>query len=100
MNKVKAGAAIPVKFGLDGNQGLAIFAPGYPKSQPIACDAAASVDGIEQTVTAGASSLSYDAPTDRYTYVWKTQKVWAKTCQRLVLKSNDGTFHRASFTFK
>lgn len=100
VNSVKAGQAIPVKFSLGGNQGLNIFEPGYPKSQQIACDSTAPVDGIEETVTAGSSSLSYDASTDTYTYVWKTEKPWANTCRQLVVKLNDGTFHRANFKFK
>jgi transposase len=33
---------------------------------------AAEVDGIEATVTAGSSSLSYDATTDQSAFVWKT----------------------------
>src|SRR5262249_27214781 len=32
VNSVKAGSAIPVKFSLDGNQGLNIFAAGSPTS--------------------------------------------------------------------
>jgi len=100
VNTVNAGRAIPVKFSLGGDQGLNIFDAGYPKSQIIACDSTAGVDGIEQTVTAGSSSLSYDASTDTYTYVWKTEKVWAGTCRQLVVKLNDGTFHRANFKFK
>src|SRR6266498_1181347 len=64
LNKVKAGAAIPVKFGLGGDQGLAIFAAGYPLSTRIDCDTSSSQDAIEQTVTAGSSSLSYDPMTD------------------------------------
>jgi YVTN family beta-propeller protein len=100
LNYVKAGQAIPVKFSLGGNQGLNIFEASYPKSQVIACNSTATVDGIEETVTAGSSSLSYDASTDIYTYVWKTEKAWANTCRQLVVKLNDGTFHRASFKFK
>ena len=99
-NMVKAGSAIPVKFSLGGDQGLGIFATGYPKSQPIPCDASATYDGIEETVTAGSSSLSYDATTDRYHYVWKTDKAWANTCRQLVVKLIDGTIHQANFTFK
>ena len=30
LNVVKAGSAVPVKFGLGGDKGLSIFAPGYP----------------------------------------------------------------------
>lgn len=100
LNAVNAGRAIPVKFSLDGDQGLNIFEADYPKTQQIACDSTATVDGIEQTVTAGSSSLSYDASTDTYTYVWKTQKAWAGTCRQLVVKLNDGTVHRANFKFQ
>jgi NADPH-dependent 2,4-dienoyl-CoA reductase/sulfur reductase-like enzyme len=77
-----------------------IFAAGYPKSQVIACDSADDVDGIDETVTVGRSSLTYDAATDRYTYIWKTNKSWAGTCRQLVIGLDDGTFHRANFQFK
>lgn len=99
-NRVPAGKAIPVRFSLDGDRGLAIFAPDYPRSQQIPCDSTAPVDGIEQTVTAGSSSLSYDPATDRYTYAWKTERAWANTCRQLVLKLDDNTVHRANFTFR
>jgi Tol biopolymer transport system component len=100
VNSVKAGQGIPVKFSLGGDQGLNIFEASYPKSQVIACDSTATVDGIEETVTAGSSSLSYDPGTGIYTYVWKTEKAWANTCRQLVVKLNDGTFHRANFKLK
>lgn len=100
LNSVNAGRAIPVKFSLSGDQGLDIFAEDYPKSQQISCNSTAPVDGIEQTVTAGESSLSYDAGTDRYNYVWKTSKDWSGTCRQLVVKLDDGTFHRANFKFR
>jgi len=100
VNQTKAGQAIPVKFSLSGDQGLDIFAPGYPKSEAIACDATAALDGIEQTLTAGGSSLSYDAASDLYTYTWKTDKAWAQSCRQLVVTLRDGTVHRANFSFK
>jgi hypothetical protein len=103
LNQVKAGSAIPVKFGLGGDQGLNIFAKAadgssYPKSAAMSCDSTDPVDDIEQTVTANASGLTYDATTDRYTYVWKTSKEW-RGCRQLVMKLNDGSFHRANFKF-
>ena len=52
-----AGAAVPVKFSLSGYLGMAILAQGYPMSQPMECGGGVQ-DIIEQTVTAGASSLS------------------------------------------
>jgi len=99
LNAVKAGQSVPVKFALGGNQGLSIFAAGYPKSQQITCGGGA-VDDIEQTVTAGSSSLSYDATTQQYTYVWKTDTTWAGTCRQLLVRLADGTDHLANFQFK
>jgi hypothetical protein len=100
VNSVKAGQAIPVKFSLGGDYGLNIFAQGYPKSQQVACDSGAPIDDIEQTVTAGSSSLSYDPTTGQYNYTWKTDKSWAGSCRLLVVRLSDGTEHTASFTFK
>jgi hypothetical protein len=97
---MKTGAAVPVKFSLGGNQGLNIFAPGYPVSGQIACSASATVDVIEQTVTAGGSSLQFDPTSNQYTYVWKTNSAWSGTCRQLVVKLIDGTSHVANFQFK
>lgn len=96
-NSVKAGSAVPVKFSLDGDQGLDIFTTGYPISQKIDCDLNALLDPIEETVTAGSSSLSYNATIDQYNYVWKTDKAWTGTCRQLVVQFKDGTYHRANF---
>jgi hypothetical protein len=99
LNVVKAGSAIPVKFSLNGDQGLNIFAAGYPVSILISCDTGAPQDAIEVTVMAGNSSLSYSAGTGTYTYVWKTDKAWAG-CRQLVVRLNDGTAHVVNFKFK
>ncbi|KCZ73432.1 hypothetical protein ANME2D_00498 [Candidatus Methanoperedens nitroreducens] len=99
LNVVKAGSAIPVKFSLDGDQGLDIFAEGYPKSELITCGSIDIADGIDETITAGSSSLSYNATTDQYNYVWKTDKTWTDTCRQLVVKLDDGTSHIANFKF-
>ena len=99
-NSVKGGNSVPVKFSLGGNQGLDIFLSGYPISRQIVCDSSAPMDEVEQTVTAGGSSLSYDPSTDQYTYVWKTNKSWAGTCRQLVVVLKDGSVHIANFSFK
>ena len=99
LNTVKAGQAIPVKFSLGGDYGLNIFMPGYPSSSLVACGTTAE-DAIEETSTAGSSSLSYDSGSGRYHYVWKTDKAWANTCRTLVLKFTDGTIRKANFKFK
>jgi len=100
VNQVNAGRAIPVKFSLGGNQGLNILAAGSPASQQITCASGAPLDDIEETSTAGSSSLQYDAATGVYTYVWKTEKGWANTCRQLIVTLIDGTQRTAQFRFK
>ena len=99
LNAAKAGSAIPVKFSLGADHGLDVFEAGYPKSQAIECNSNAEVDGVEETVTAGSSSLSYAAGSDTYNYVWKTEKAWMDSCRQLVVKFDDGTTARANFMF-
>jgi hypothetical protein len=99
LNKAKAGSAIPVKFSLTGNQGLNIFATGYPTSASVTCGNTATADAIEETVTAGGSTLTYDATADQYVYVWKTTSSWANSCRTLTVKLIDGTVHQANFWF-
>ena len=98
LSAVRAGAAVPVKFSLGGDRGMAIFAPGSPSVALIACGTDPS-DALESTAPAGANALSYDAAIDRYTYVWKTQKAWSNSCRELVLTFRDGTVERARFQF-
>ena len=98
VNTVKAGQAIPVKFSLNGDHGLDIFAQGYPKFEFGPCGSS-TTDAVEETVTAGNSSLSYDPTTDQYTYVWKSDKAWANKCGTLTIMFNDGTTQTALFKF-
>jgi hypothetical protein len=99
LNAVNAGRAIPIKFSLNGNQGLNILVPGYPASSNVTCGTAAE-DAVEEIATPGASGLSYDVGSDQYTYVWKTDRSWANTCRTLVVKLLDGSIHTANFKFK
>lgn len=100
VNSMKAGAAVPVKFSLGGFKGLDIFAADYPKSSPVTCSATAPENGVELTLTAGGSSLQYDAAGDVYTYIWKTDKAWAGTCRQLVVRFTDFSTQYAMFKFK
>lgn len=97
-NVVKAGSAVPVKFKLGGNQGLDIFATGYPKVSSVSCPTSAALDSIEETSTATTSGLKYDATADQYNYTWKTGS-WAGTCRRLDVKLVDGQTYSALFKF-
>jgi mannan endo-1,4-beta-mannosidase len=93
LNKIKAGAAVPLKFSLQGNKGMNIFSAGYPKVQEISCP---SRDGIT-TLSSATGTLSYDKKAAQYTYTWMTSKRWAGTCREIRIKLNDGTTHPADF---
>jgi HYR domain len=99
VNEVNAGRAIPIKFSLSGNKGLNIFAPDYPASRPIICIDNMPISKIMGT-TASESGLSYDAASDTYTYVWKTEKSWEGTCRQLIVRLNDGRERVAFFKFR
>ncbi len=98
VNVAEPGSAVPVKFDLGGNRGLAIFADGYPKSEKVTCVNSLPTDPVEETATAGASTLTYGD--GHYIYVWKTEKSWKNTCRELIVKLSDNRTYRASFRFK
>ena len=99
VNTVKGGSAIPVKFSLGGDKGLDIFASGFPTSSTASCPNGSPIDTIEEVVAASNSGLTYDAASDQYTFVWKTDKAWVNTCRQLTVRLNDGTDHTAMFQF-
>ena len=85
-NTVKAGRAIPIKFTLGGDMGLAIFGSGSAPSAPLVTCLTGTGDLLSEEVpTASNSSLHYDAATGVYTYVWKTDSTWAGKCRNLNL---------------
>jgi hypothetical protein len=99
INVAKAGSAVPVKFSLHGNFGLGVLLAGYPKSGAIPCNGGPVVVVGDGTATAGNSALQYDAASDTYSYVWKTDKSWTG-CRQLLVALNDGVIRRANFQFK
>jgi hypothetical protein len=98
VNRVKAGSAVPVKFTFCKSGALAIFASGSPSSALHPCGSG-TVDDVEQTVTAGSSSLSFDAVSGRYSYVWKTDKLWTGQCRTLKITFVNQTSVLAEFRF-
>jgi hypothetical protein len=100
VNLVKAGTSVPIKFSLGGNRGLDIFAPGSPTSVRVGCSSSQPEEPLEQVDAPGAVGLSYDAGSQQYHYVWKTNKAWAGTCRQLIVTLVDGSSHVASFRFK
>jgi len=99
INQRHAGAAVPLKFSLSGNQGLKILAPGSPSSVQVSCSSEAPIGTPLPVSSPGHSGLTYDASSDTYTFVWKTDRAWAGTCRRIDLTLNDGTTHSAQMRF-
>jgi hypothetical protein len=98
-NRAKAGSAIPLKFGLGGDQGFGVFVDGSPASRPASCGGDV-LDGPIEASTPGASQLTYNGALGLYHYGWKTEKGWAGTCRQLDIRLADGTVHSAHFRFK
>lgn len=94
---VNAGSAVPVKFSLNGDQGLSVIADGYPASQAIDCDTHAPTGTLQPT--SASEAFVYDPASDSYKYTWKTGKTWAGTCRQLIVQLVDGTEHRAYLRF-
>lgn len=99
LNQVNGGQSIPIKFSLGGNFGLNVIASGFPTVQQVSCTTGAPVNPSTLTDTAGGSGLQFDPSTQTYTYVWKTLKSYAGTCQVFTLGLNDGSLHVADFQF-
>jgi hypothetical protein len=99
INQMNAGRSVPLKFSLGGNQGLDVFAAGFPKSRQVQCSTLNPVDTVEDT-TLGTSSFTYDPATDTYTYVWKTEKSWAGTCRQVSVQFIDGQTYLLNFMFR
>ncbi|HMN98529.1 MAG TPA: PxKF domain-containing protein [Miltoncostaeaceae bacterium] len=101
VNTTRAGSAVPVAFSLGRNAGLGIFAANSPSSRAVNCSTTTPSDEIEQTVAnPGNSALSYDPLTNRYLFVWRTDRAWAGTCRALTLKFKDGTVKTAQFRLR
>lgn len=87
---VKAGEGVPLKFSLHGDRGMDIFKAGSPGWAPCgAFDGPSRADG----------SLSYNASSDRYTFLATSSKSWAGSCRDLTVTLRDGSTHRARFSF-
>ncbi|HET9344236.1 MAG TPA: ExeM/NucH family extracellular endonuclease [Candidatus Limnocylindrales bacterium] len=98
LNIVKAGQGVPVKFQLADGLGLDVLF-GTPSATQFACEGGGESDVLEETTTSGASGLQLDPQTGLYTYVWKTDKLWANQCRTFEITFDDGAYRRALFSF-
>ena len=100
VNTENAGRTIPINFSLGGNQGLDIIVRGYPTVTQVDCTSEAPIGKSTEAATPGNSGLSYDSTSNTYTFVWKTDKSMAGTCQQFTLLLIDGSDHLAYFQLK
>ena len=100
VNLENAGRLIPIKFSLGGDQGLGVIVPGYPTVTQVDCKSQAPIGAAIKMDTAGNIGLTYDTSSNFYTYVWKSEKKMADTCQMFTLLLMDGSDHLAYFHFK
>jgi hypothetical protein len=97
MNVQKAGAGIPVNFGVGGDAGLGIIDSAV--SRQVDCFTGSPISAEVTISLSGNSRLVYFETTGLYRFVWKTSKSWAMQCRELIVTLDDGTVHRALFTF-
>ena len=97
-NVVKAGQGVPVKFQLSAGLGLDVLF-GMPFSTQHDCAVDTGTSDLLETTTSGSSGLQYDPVTNTYTYVWKTDKLWASQCRTFEITFDDGSYRRALFNF-
>jgi Tol biopolymer transport system component len=97
VNSAKAGSAVPVTFRLGGDRGVDVLAAGYPRTTTAGCGG--TPDEVEQTVSPGGATLSYDTSAGTYTWVWKTPK-GTTGCRDLVLRFRDGSELTARFQLR
>jgi predicted extracellular nuclease len=97
VTQIKAGASHPVKFSLDGDQGLDVLG-GNLLFQRHACPTGAPIGS--PIIAAQAEPFSYDPLTDTYKFVWKTQRAWAGWCGTLAVPLADGQTYSLEVAFK
>jgi probable HAF family extracellular repeat protein len=90
LNVFKAGRSLRLQFSLGGDYGLDVLEGGYPEARTVACDPAAPLNPVRETVNAKASALVFDQASGQYSYTWRTQRDWAGTCSELVFRFDDG----------
>ena len=95
LNSAKAGKTVDLTFSLGGDQGLDIFADGYPATRAINCESGEP----EEDPTPALGTLSYDASRDVYTYAWLTSSAWAG-CRELALQLQGGASQSVNFRFR
>jgi alpha-tubulin suppressor-like RCC1 family protein len=100
INTWSAGQTIPLKwrlFDANDNNISALSTFVGAGSFPFTCTTVPAPNTNPGSGANTQTGLSYSG--DKFQYGWATQKSWAGTCRRFVLRLDDGTFHLADFQF-
>jgi hypothetical protein len=85
-----------VTFGLNGDQGLLVFALAQPQQQPIDCVSGEPTGAPTEALAS--APLSYSASNEKYTFHWSTIGIPVGTCVQLSLGLLDGSDHEIWFS--
>jgi Bacterial Ig domain len=100
-NEWPAGAPVPIRFELGGNQRLDVIKEGWPQVAEVGCDFTAEPDrGDPVRKPRWFKQILRGRHSTRFLFLWKTNRSWGGTCRQFMLKLNDGTVKRADFKFR
>lgn len=98
VNTVKAGRTIPLKFSLGGDFGLGVIAGGQPTLTAFQCPNTVNPP-IDPADPVPQSQLRFDSGSSHYTYLWKSESIYAGNCYTLTFTFTDGQALQAKFQF-
>jgi hypothetical protein len=98
VNSVKAGSAVPLKWSV--GRVSALSSAVSVQWSTVSCITLTGTSTAIDSTTTGDSTLRYDASAGQFIDNVATQAAWAGTCSQLTLTLDDGTTHRAYFSFK
>ncbi|HWH14203.1 MAG TPA: PxKF domain-containing protein, partial [Miltoncostaeaceae bacterium] len=100
LTRATAGGRVNVQFDLGADRGEDVLAPVAPAvSQRVACGDGAPQGAEAPVLSAKRSVVYFDGRLRRYVLPWRTDRRWAGTCRRLVLRLSDGAQYAADFRF-
>lgn len=100
VNHWRAGAPVPIRFELGGDQGLDVIDEGWPQVAQFECGSGDEpAEGEPARHPRWFRELVYRERQGRYVFLWRTEREWAGSCRQFMLKLTDGTVKRADFQF-
>lgn len=102
--RLKAGQLVLVSFRLEGFEGAVPVVPGYPRV--VECGSARDGDAArglwlrKRKLAKLARRARWHRDSERFTFLWKTDRGWTGSCREFVLRLDDGSEHRVEVEFR